>query len=299
MIPFKLRHNREIVTIFMLIAVVIFIFLGSIVAYNNNIFRARVDFYTLVQNAYGLKSLPPIYFKGFAIGRVKSFQLTHENKIHVNFYIFEDFYDKVINYSVVSINTNPLSGEITEFQLITPDEGPNSSKETLGLVEQGGLIPDLKSAEAQNYIKTGKLKYEAAGIEGILDKSNQILKAFIEQKTSEKINGIIESVAKTMTSLEATVKSYGPEGKGEGHQQIVNAIEKVNKTMNSIVDTATYIKETIEVVHTNRKDLAPLIINSNKTIEKASRTLDGINNNPLLKGGIPQERKLHGVEMVQ
>ncbi|MBI2519983.1 MAG: hypothetical protein HYV97_06190 [Bdellovibrio sp.] len=295
MIPFKLRHNREIVTIFILIAVGIFIFLGSVVAYNNNVFRGRVYFYTLVQNAYGLKSLPPIYFKGFAIGRVASFQLTHENKIHVNFYIFEDFYEKIINYSVVSINTNPLSGEITEFQLITPD----GTQETLGLVQKGTLIPDLKSAEAQQYIKDDKLKYESAGIEGILDKSNQILKVFIEQKTSEKINSIIDSAAKAMTSLEATIKSYGPEGKGEGHQQIVSAIEKVNKTMNSIVETATYVKETIEVVHTNRKDLAPLIINSNKTIEKASRTLDGINNNPLLKGGIPQERKLHGVEMVQ
>ncbi|HAZ13776.1 MAG: hypothetical protein A2X86_10295 [Bdellovibrionales bacterium GWA2_49_15] len=295
MIPFKLRHNREIVTIFILIAVGIFVFLGSVVAYNNNVFRARVNFYTLVQNAYGLKSLPPIYFKGFAIGRVKSFELTRENKIHVNFYVFEDFYEKIINYSVVSINTNPLSGEITEFQLITPE----GTQETLGLVEKGALIPDLKSTEAQNYIKDGKLKYEAAGIEGILDKSNQILKVFIEQKTSEKINGIIDSVAKTAASLESTVKSYGPEGKGEGHQQIVNTLDKVNKTMTSIVDTATYVKETIEVVHTNRKDLAPLIINSNKTIEKASRTLDGINNNPLLKGGIPQERKLHGVEMVQ
>ena len=106
MIPFKLRHNREIVTIFMLIAVGFYL-PRSIVA-TIIIFSAPVDFYTLVQNAYGLKSLPPIYFKGFAIGRVKSFQLTHENKIHVNFYIFEDFYDKVINYSVVSINTNPL-----------------------------------------------------------------------------------------------------------------------------------------------------------------------------------------------
>ncbi len=295
MIPFKIRHNREIVTIFTLIAVGIFIFLGSVVAYNNNVFRARVYFYTLVQNAYGLKSLPPIYFKGFAIGRVTSFHLTSENKIQVKFYVFEDFYDKILNYSVVSINTNPLSGEITEFQLITPEGTPGS----LGLIAQGSLIPDLKSTEAQDYIKAGKLKYEAFGIEGILDKSNQILKVFIEQKTSEKINDIIESVAKTMNSLEATVKSYGPEGKGEGHQQIVNTLQKVNKTMTSILETANYVKETIEVVHTNRKDLAPLIINSNKTIEKASRTLDGINNNPLLKGGIPKERTQHGVEMVQ
>jgi ABC-type transporter Mla subunit MlaD len=295
MIPFKLRHGREIVTIFTLAALGIFIFLASVIAYNNNLFRSRVNFYTLVTNAYGLNSMPPIYFKGFAIGRVKNFHLTKDNRIRVNFYVFEDFYDRIIPYSVVSINTNPISGDINEFQLITPE----NKGDTIKPMPAGSLIPDLKSAEAQSYIAQGKLVHEFGGIEGILDKSNQILKEFIQHKASEKINSIIADSAKIISTLEGTVKSYGPDGKGEGHKQMVNLLDKVNNTMNAVLDSANYIKETIEVVHRNRKDLAPLILNTNKTLEKAQDTLDGINQNPLLKGGIKDDRSVHGIEMVQ
>lgn len=295
MTPFKIKHSRKIVSLFIAAALGLFIFLAAIIAYNNNLFRPRIYFYTLVQNAYGLNSLPPIYFKGFAIGQVKRFELTSQNKIRVDFYIFEDLYDKVLVNSVVSINSNPISGEITEFQLI----GPKGNLQELGRMPQEALIPDLKSKEGQALRLSGKLDYEAAGIEGILDKTNQMLQVFIEQKSSEKIDGIIANAASMMATIEKTVKSYGAEGKGEGHRQVINLLDKVNQTMNSVLDTATYIKETIEVIHRNRQDLPPLIFNTNKTLEKAQRTLEGINNNPFLKGGINQEKKVQGLEMVQ
>lgn len=292
---YKIRHNREIVMIFIALALAFFIFLGGLIAYNNNLFRARVPFYTLIENAYGLKSLPPIYFKGFVIGKVKSFQLTQENQIRVNFYIFKDYHDKILKYSAITINTNVLSGEVMEFQVITPDP----LKVNEGTIEKNGFIPYINSPLAQKYIKSGKLIYEPAGIEGVLEKSNQILKVFIEQKTSDKIDAIISSTAQTMSSIKGTVKSFEPHEKNERSRQIVNTLDKVNKTMNSIAETANYVKETIEVVHSNRKEFAPLMINTNKTLEKASNTLDGLNNNPLIKGGIPKERKVYGAEIVQ
>jgi phospholipid/cholesterol/gamma-HCH transport system substrate-binding protein len=292
---FNIRHNRKIVAVFSAIAVILFISMSGIIGYNNNWFRSRVYFHTQIDNAYGLKSLPLIYFKGFGIGRVKSFHLTDENKIDVKFYVFEDYYKKILKHSVVLINTNALSGDITEFQIITPDI-LTSGKE---LVEKGGLIPFIKSPLAQEYIATGKLIYEPSGIEGILDKSNQILKVFIAQKTSEKINEIIASTGKTMISIEETAKSFTPDGKGKGHRQIVGALDKVDKTIASVLETADYIKGTVQVVHQNRQELTPIIINTNKALEKASSTLEGINNNPLLRGGISKERKVNGAEMVQ
>jgi len=61
--------------------------------------------------------------------------------------------------------------------------------------------------------------------------------------------------------------------------------------------TMKYIKETLEVIHQNRKELAPLMIHSNQTLEKARDTLEGINNNPFIKNGIPRGPKKLGVEV--
>ena len=60
----------------------------GLILIKNKTFKPRSEYYTMLDTAQGLSGYPPIYFKGYAIGKVTSYNLTTDLHIKVNFYDF-------------------------------------------------------------------------------------------------------------------------------------------------------------------------------------------------------------------
>ncbi len=273
---FKLRHDKNLVGIFSLFGITIFIGLIVLIAINNNVFKGKIFYYTKLKTASGLGHSQSIMFKGYEIGKIKDYKLSDSNEIIVRFYIYKEFKSKMKKYSVLSNDFNPISSKITKFELILPVE----SFQNKGLIEENSYVPGVMSKEGQEYLSMGIIKYETRGIAGVVNQMNMILDKIIQKQTPEKLSEVVKNLAEVLSTSKETIASYNSKEGGQGSKILISTLNDVSKSV-------LYVRQTLRELHRNRKDLSPLIISTTKTLDKAQDTLDGLNNNPLLKGGIP------------
>lgn len=288
---YKIKHDKKIVIGFTLVSFGLFIGLLFLVAVNNKVFKQKMHYYTVLDTAYGLDQFPSIFFKGYEIGAIEKFELTDDNHIRVYFFIYKDFSARMLKYSVISKNMNPISKGISEFELIIP------KKITKNYIKPGGYVPLSTSELGKKYIKEGRVFVEDEGIAGIIRKLNNILDQFLENNTAGNINQIVAETLKTMTALDETIRSYSARETSKGSEEVVKILKSARKSLDHVTETLKYVKETLGEVHKNRKDIAPLLINTTKTLRKAQDTLQGINNNPLIKDGIKKRDTSIDVEI--
>ncbi len=294
---FKYKHRNKLVSLFVLISVGLFIMFIVFVTINNKTFESKIPYYTIIDNAMGLQKRPPIIFKGLEIGRITEFTLQDDNKILTKFFIYKEFKNRSVKNSVIQVNSGILNGEITSFEIVLPKLPEGKTKE---LLPANSLIPDIKSEEGMALVKNGMITLPDDGFGGVAQKVNKILETIVINQTIEKaddsvknLNAVLMSLNEVLLLLEKTVANYqAPEGLvakvgGIQFQNILTNLEK----------TSAYIEGIMGVMHKSRKDLAPILINTNKAITELSSTLQGVNNNPLIKGGITKESKYQGVEV--
>lgn len=289
-----MERGKKLVLLFSISGIAILLFFTGLLAYRNKLFVGKSNYYTLIEDAHGLSALPWVYYKGFEVGRVTNFDLSKDNRIEVKFYIYNEFTERLRKYSVLVVNRNPLTNDVSEFKLIIPEEGDSPE-----LLPEDELIPDWSSRTGKDYLTKGKTVVDEDGVAGVLAKTNEILQLFIDEKTNEKIHEIIVTTGKILENADKAIISFDPASGSYQGNQIQALMEKANGSMEHLLQSMGYIKETLEVLHRSRTSIAPLLMNTNKTMERAQDTLEGINNNPLLKGGINKEKKYRGVEIVQ
>lgn len=276
---FKIRHDKKLVTVFSITSLAIFVSLVALIVVNNNLFKSRVYFYTKLKTADGLGKNMPVMFKGYEIGRVKNYTLNEQNEIIIKFFVYKEFYSKMHFYSVVVNDFNPISNKITKFELVNPLPQYQTNK----VYEEDTYVPGLESETGKEFVSHGYIQYETRGVAGIIKQVNSILDKIINNQTPEKLNEVVANLAKLLEASKETIASYNSKEGGEGSKILI-------QTLNDVRTSVLYVRQTLKELHRNRKDLSPLIISTTKTLDKAQDTLDGLNNNPLLKGGIPERR---------
>lgn len=273
---FKIRHDKKLVVIFSFMAILIFAGITFTIAANNNVFKGRVYFHTKLNTAEGLGKSHGIVFKGYEIGKVESFNLTKNNEIMLKFYIYKEYLNKMHKHSVLVNNFNPLSNSVMKFELIMPNQNYQSSNE---FYKPGELVPALQSELGQTYLAQGIINYETRGVAGVVKQMNFILDQIIRNKTPKKLDEVVKNLAYVLETSSKTIESYNSKEGGAGSKMLI-------KTLKDVQTSVTYVRGLLKELHKNRKTLSPLILSTTKTLDKAQDTLDGINNNPLIRNGI-------------
>ncbi|HLE10021.1 MAG: hypothetical protein A2504_00775 [Bdellovibrionales bacterium RIFOXYD12_FULL_39_22] len=294
---FKYKHRNKLVSLFVLVSVGLFVMFIVFVIISNKTFETKIPYYTIVDSAMGLQKRPPVIFKGLEIGRITDFVLLDDNKIHANFFIYKEFKNRCIKNSVIQVNSGMLNGEVTNFEIVLPHLDGGTSKE---IMPARSLIPNIKSAEGMALVENGIISLPDDGFGGVAQKVNKILETIVLNQTIEKaddgvknLNAVLISLNAVLILLEKTVANYqAPEGLVErvGGEQLKNILGNLEKT-------SAYVEGIVGVMHKSRKDIAPILINTNKAISGLNDTLQGVNNNPLIKGGINKDKKYQGVEV--
>jgi len=285
---FKIKYADQIVGILSIIAIVALIFIIFLIGSTQKWFVPKHNYYTLISSAANISVGKSITYKGFEIGKIKNFSLDNSDKVIVNFYITDDYRNKVVQNSIIEILTSPLGSSIIFF--------PGNSIIPL---EDNSFIPERSSSEAKLLIRTKKV-------------------SIVEQ--TDSINTILAMATSLVGNLDTLVKHVNIALEGNEDTPLSNTILQLNEILaniktitddtnglvprliedensqGSISDILTQLDFTMKdinsitaSVESNMPGMTVMISQIQTLIKQMQDVMEGLKNNPLLKNGISEK----------
>ena len=320
-----MRFADQIVGAFIIIALGALVFVIFMLGSSQRWFSRDYYFKTYFPTASGLSGNMPVQFKGFTIGHVKSFDLTDDDRVEVRFSIFDTYISRVRQGSLVEVLVSPiglgnqfifypgLGAELVAEGDLIPDV--NSYEGSAALA--GGLAYIPRHEDSITVI------LNRAGI--LLESANMVMldiDRLISQVGDAFAGSSDSALGRTMGEVETAVRDVQelPEDIRETLDTLTARIEPILENLNGILDkvnapdgTVTAVLDSQGAVYTNlvkslesvsltlanlekasaflparMPQLAVLISDLQSAVKKAEDVLVALTNNPLLKGGIPQ-----------
>jgi phospholipid/cholesterol/gamma-HCH transport system substrate-binding protein len=180
---FRIKYADQVVGLFIVISLVALVAIVVLLGLNQRWFAKNFVFKTQFKSGGGLSVGMPITMKGFQIGQVERIHLNEDDMVDVEFAIFDTYYDKVKEHSVVELSVSPIG--LGGGLFFHPGKGAE-------LLPEGSFIPRLSSDEGQAIYEQ-----ELADIPPKDDTITQLLAG---------INPLLENVNKMVVSLNRTLQ---------------------------------------------------------------------------------------------
>jgi len=228
----RFKYSDRMVITFVVLGFLLLIGFSALVLIKNKTLVDKTYYQTILDNASGLSSKPPIYFKGFEIGRIDDFKLeTVTNNILVKFYIYDNYTDKIIKYAVISRIESLVLGTGSQYEILLPQQGLIAELEPL---QEGELVPFITSEIGQIYAKKGQITVRADSIESLLTSANNLL-INIQKETGSEASEIF----KTIDKLSKIADSFLLMAQQAEDDQLVPEISKTVIALQTVIDTFT------------------------------------------------------------
>ncbi len=324
---FKIRFAQQIVGIFVLVAAVSIIGVVVSMAANQRWFARDYAFYSVFPTAEGLSVGMSISFKGFEIGRIAEITLADRDEVRIDFLIQDTYYDKVVPNSILELVQSPigLGGGLVFHQGRSNDpplpEGSLipaiNSKEGQAIVEaeevfltgSGDSItriisqvePLLRNVNTLLISVEQALSGDQNEPLGVTIARVNTLLAEVETTLVETRTTILRDVAGITANLEETSEAFrDPTGivprliDADGsiatflddnnrlYDEIEQMLVTINATLDEVNDFAGFINGT-------QPQIAGLVEEGREAITTGQDVLEGLSNNPLIRGGITRE----------
>jgi phospholipid/cholesterol/gamma-HCH transport system substrate-binding protein len=325
---FSIRFADQIVGALIILAMVILVFVIFMLGSNQRWFSRDYNFKTYFPTASGLGKNMPVQYKGFTIGRVKSFELV-EDQVEVHFTIFDTYIDRVRNGSLVEILVSPISSLGGNQFIFYPGTG-------LELVAEGETIPAANSTEGKRLVALGLAVHSerddninnimnGAGV--LLGTLNSLLADMQEafegtERTSlgrtmggleQAAGGLQQMAYKLPADLEDTMNRIMVQiepllvnlrevsGKLANPDGSIAAIldsdgdvyQDLAKSLDALAGTLQNLEKTSEFLPSQLPQLAATIAELRATISTLQDVGTAAKNNPLLRGGVPVQKEAH------
>jgi hypothetical protein len=228
----RFKYTDRMVISFVVLGILLLIGFSALVLIKNKTLTDRTYYQTVLDNASGLSSKPPIYFKGFEIGRIDDFELESEtNNILVRFYIYENYTDKIVKYAVISRIESLILGTGSQYEILLPRQGLIARPEPL---REGALIPFITSELGQAYAKEGQITVKADSIESVLTSANNLLINLQKESDSEagEIFIMVNKISQIADSF-LVMAQQAEDG------QLVSEVKNTIKDLQAVIDTSS------------------------------------------------------------
>jgi len=327
---FSVRFADKIVGTLLILALAMLVFVIFMLGSNQRWFSHDYQYKSYFNSAAGLSTNMAIQYKGFTIGHVKKISLTENNNVEVSFIIFEEYYQRVREGSLVEVIISPIG--LGNSFIFHPGRGSE-------LVPEGMEIPDVNSVRGRQIIAAGMVERleSSDGISNIISSVNVILSDLsalvktidvslagsdgADELTLGQILLNVESVTADITNLVKNIDgNLSPifdnvQNVFDDVQIVLSDVQTVTDQLSDPSGTVMSILGTDGTLYTNLADaiesLAGIIENLEKTsaflpaqlpqigviisdvsdvIRAAQNVLISVANNPLLKGGIPEHK---------
>ncbi len=320
---FKFRYADRIVGIFILVALSFVLFMLIVAGVNRQWFAHKYHYYSRFSSAAGLSVGKAIDFKGIEVGSVKSISLNDENTIDAEIVIYEAYIDKLRPNSVLELTSNPLGlgGGLTLYP------GNND----LPRPEEGAFIPSTQFPEGKRLVEEGyTLKEGGSDMVGELLASVPELLDHVDQ-TVVSVNSLILTLDRSLQGDPAAgpvgsilwdVDGLVGEAEGLVNQlaSLIGQLEDAEHILPALVGTEgvvgglfsdeadfygriTGLTDEVLVslnnlsgltgaLHADSPKIDLILSELAVTLDRAQDVMEGLKNNPLLKGGIEENREI-------
>ena len=285
---FKIKYADQIVGILSLIAIIALIFIIFLIGSTQKWFVPKHNYYTVISSASNISVGKAITYKGFEIGKIKSFTLDDSDKVVVNFYITDDYKTKAVQNSIIEILTSPLGSSVVFY--------PGNSIIPL---EDNSFVPERASDEARILIREHKVSVVeqtdsintilamATTLVGDIDTLVKQINIALEgseqtplSNTITQLNAILANINSITADPSGLVPKLLEDENAEG--SIANVLLQLDSTMGDINSITTSVEG-------NMPGVSILISQMQTLLKQMQDVMEGLKNNPLLKNGISEK----------
>lgn len=323
---FKIRYAEQITGIFVLIAILFVALVMILMGVNQRWFKNDPDFYSIFDSAEGLKLGMSIKLKGFQIGTVNKILLLDNNRVEIRFSIFENYHEKVRENSILQLSSNPLglggglllypgryatsplpdgsyipSSDFAEGKKLIADglvEINESDAVSLLLDDVSTILGNANAAvisldellvsvtdtlEGRN---TGPVGGTIDNVESITDRFDASMGELTEQLngTLANIESLSEELADPQGFLSDVVAPDSSIAMLLNDKAVLYG--EIESILSGIDDTIAQLEEFSVYVNDTTPQISGLIEDSREALDQGKDVLEGLKNNPLLRGGI-------------
>ncbi|GHT63442.1 hypothetical protein FACS1894110_01250 [Spirochaetia bacterium] len=318
---FTIRLEEKIVGALIIFALGALVFVIFMLGSSQRWFSRDYKFVTYFDSATGLGKNMALQYKGFTIGRLKSFDLTQDDRVEVKFIIFDTYISRVTEGAMVDLEVSPVG--LGNHFLFYPGLG-------LEPLAEGALIPSVNSYEGQALLTEGL---------GFIPKHDDSIGLIIS-----RVNTVLENVNNVVVELEGAFAGTESTSLGRtlgGVQQMTRDIpadftrtaDTITLTLDTILEdlrpilanlrvlsedlanpdgavaaildangpvytdlvsalgavsgTLQNLEKTTDFIPAQLPQVAAAIVELRTVLESADKVLVSLTNNPLLKNGIP------------
>lgn len=308
---FTFKYLDKVVGVFVFVSIIIltgvtFILLNDTFRF----FREDSFYYANFNDARGLSNADVVY-KGFNIGKIKQttiFEDESNNQTYARatILIYEEFKNKVVVNSVFNKSTSPLGGTTIEFI-------PN--KQRSELIPEYNDILTLDSKEGKQLLEMGLIEAKEDSLTGILKNIDEILQSLNDDKNPEansiarilvNVADITEQINKDLLIVENIL--YSTDGIFDNIEDLSEEIsnpdnlvgrlvdpegkiifEPINRSLESLADALSELNELSQFLNAQSGDIETILLEGKNTLQEAQDVMEGLKNNPLLRGGISEK----------
>lgn len=306
---FKIKYADQIVGLFSLAAVAGLVVLVFAVGANQNWFTKKNHYWTILDSGAGVAVGMPLTYKGFSIGKISSVSL-EDDFVRIDYYVLEDYLDYVRENSVVELSSSPI-GLGSSFTLY-PGRGR-------GVIPSGSEIFRMDSAPAQELISAGLVRVPASGdsinallakvgvllddVTVLVESLNGALTGTDDTPIAEMVGNVNALLAMLADPEGAVPNLLGTEMSGQLAETLGSLSRmladpngavpqllgtEMSRSLNQILASVVPIASNADkLVGDAAPELAELLVQVNQLLLQLQDTATGLNNNPLLRGGIP------------
>lgn len=318
--------QERFVGVFVLVALLVIFLLFFINSKTAHLFEDSVTFNAYLNNAIGISTDTPIKISGLDVGRVKSLDISPDNRIHLKLLVYSKYRKLVRQDSKASLGKLSVIGRSMVLieagspeSPMMPENGTIEVEEPLSMDELiAELTPVVKAVEVSverfSQLITAFQPEQMQSIASNLEKSSENIRNVSEQLSSGKgaigmalydenfrkrLDSSVNSIDKAFAQAEARLAQLEPT---LAHIETVS--KQSSKASADLPAIASEFHEllanantTLTGVNVEMKQLPELISRMKVLMERTDRLLEGVSNSWIFSSEEERERtKLIGVQ---
>jgi len=314
---FSIRFADKIVGTLVILALAMLIVVIFMLGKSQRWFAKDYMYKSFFLSARGLSVNMNVQYKGFTIGHVKKIILTDDDMVEVRFTIFEEHSHRVREGSIVELQRSQIN--LGNSFMFYPGKGKK-------VLEEGSVIPEISSLQAAMLIRTGlaDTPVNEDSISNIINQVTVLMETVnkslgkILGDTEVAIGGVSDIIKNISGQLQpilvnvesltgglntqippvmTNVKTFTDQlaaPQGTVMTLLDNngpVLTNLTDVLNSISAIMGNLEKVSDFVPAQLPQIAVLLSDLHNALVEAEKMIIALNNNPLLRGGVPEQKE--------
>jgi phospholipid/cholesterol/gamma-HCH transport system substrate-binding protein len=314
---FSIRFADKIVGTLVVLALAMLIVVIFMLGRSQRWFAKDFQYKSYFNSARGLSVNMAVQYKGFTIGHVKKIILADDDMVEVRFTIFEEHNHRVREGSIVELQSSPIG--LGNSFLFYPGKGKN-------IIDEGSVIPEKSSFQAVWFVQMGladiPVTEDSIGniinqVSILVETVNKSIGKILEdaELTLGGVSDIVQNISSQLNPILANVETLTGDINSKVNPILTNVgtftnqlaapsgtamsildnngpvFSSITEALNSITSIMGNLEKVIEFVPAQLPQVAILLSDLQSAIAEAEKLIIALNNNPLLRGGVPEQKE--------